>query len=113
MIKTSLTVAVAAMLSAGIALAQAAARPLRAHAAASSSHERRQALVEEHMASEAALTGAERAAVAAVRADLARSEAQQRAAVKGIRGDYRALTADMTAKHAKELDAALLQPAAI
>lgn len=109
MIKLSLTVA--AMLTAGFALAQAAARPLRAHAAAASSHERRQALVEEHMASEAALTGSERAAVAAVRADLARSEDQQRAAIKGIRGDYRALAADMTAKHAaaaKALDIELL-----
>lgn len=108
MIKFSLTLAVAGMLTAGFALAQAAARPLRAHAAATSSHERRQALVEEHMASEAALTGAERAAIASVRADLARSEDQQRAAVKGIRGQYRALTAGMTAKHAKELEADLL-----
>lgn len=69
-------------------------------AGTTSSHERRQALIEDQMASEAALTGAERAAVAAVRADLTRNEAQQRAAVRDIRGGYRSLTETMMAEHA-------------
>ena len=77
----------------------------------SASPDRRQALVEEQMASEAALAGAERAAVAAVRADLTLSEARQRAEVRDIRGDYRARTGTMAAEHAAAktaLDAELL-----
>lgn len=106
--KIKLILVVASLGLGACAAAKAAPPPAKAAAAANSSHERRQALVEGQMASEAALASAERAAVAAVRADLRQNEAQQRAAVRGIRGDYRARTAAMTAKHAadkKTLDA--------
>ena len=54
--------------------------------------------IDAQMAEDAELASAERAAVAAVRADLNRSEAQQRVIVGGIREDYRALTQAALAK---------------
>ena len=100
--KIPMTVVVAALVFGACAAATVAPAQTKAPAAENSSHERRQALVEDQMASEAALTRAERAAVAAIRADLRKNEAQQRVSVRVIRGDYRALTVNMTAKYAAE-----------
>jgi hypothetical protein len=100
--KINLILLVASLAFGACAAAKVPPPQAKADAATNSSHERRQALVEDQMASEAALTGAERVAVAAIRADLRKNEAQQRAAVRDIRRDYRARTAAMTARHAAD-----------
>jgi hypothetical protein len=99
--KAPLAVLAGSMLVAVLAAAQALPRG-RFVASPETGHERLQVLIDGQMATEAALVTAERTAVAAVRADSSRTEAQQQALVRSIREDYRERSFDMTARHAAD-----------
>ena len=106
--KNGSALAAAALLLAALAAAQPSGPKVGSRldsappSAAELADGRLQTLIDGQMAEEASIVTAERKAVAVIRADLHRDEAQQRAAVHGIREGYRARTAVMAARHAAE-----------